>query len=852
MKKFKVNIIVIILFCFHCLETEAQCVDDSNYWIESWTSCNISTNPNTTRGNSYWLLFEFTEPQAISTTHFWNANRVGESGVGAKTVFIDVSVDGSTWTQVGSSSYNWPQGSELENYEGFPGPDLKSFGFIEKILITIIDNHDNSNCVSISEMRFDIDPDACYGEFDDCGICNGTGPMLYFEDADDDGLGNPNSSIEACELPSGYVENNNDNCDNGLLSWNDIAYIFSENGCTGCHNGPGGSGNLDLTSFEGISNGGTLCGPAILTGSVLVDIISISNYDGCSSTIPFPSMNERVGGAIDNSELLLLQSWVDGGALIDCNCPDGAPDIDQDGVCDASDLCNGLDDALIGTPCDDGDPCTISDVFVANCKCLGMTAPDSDFDGVCDELDLAPDNPCTADGVVGLPEPVDWFANENNDCDLDGFLVSLGDLNDFDECINDKGNSLQPDCACPGNVSLGGPVFVDQIGVVNANSAGGKPDSSLTNGIGYKDYIDLAFPYLEIGTEICFVVGFSDPVGGIQFEVNDLGFYRFENPNPVLHNYELQTICFPTFVAGPQNIRASRFIKGATRIDGATYEYCPCTNSDINNTLTACKCPNEFSGEDGLYNSSSGISNAEAANGAPDGIFTGNIWSNDSLILMYPAQSENYEICIDILFSEINGKVSLDLNNENKTFVNPTGIGEINEVQTICFETNSNESQTLIIQEIGPGSIKIDGSISKYCNPCVADTDQDGVCDINDLCPEGDDSMDQDGDGIPDACDSCNGNLVGKHCDDFDNCTYFDTYDANCNCVGSPIFHDYVHNLNGVQSLTTIDSITLSGDFEIFSNGYYQAGQSITILPGFETKQFMTLEIQIDDCSSSN
>ncbi|MEL7162646.1 MAG: putative collagen-binding domain-containing protein, partial [Bacteroidota bacterium] len=56
-----------------------------------------------------------------------------------------------------------------------------------------------------------------------------------------------------------------------------------------------------------------------------------------------------------------------------CNCVGTPlPDGDNDGVCDAEDACPDLDDALLGTSCDDGDPCTVDDVYRANCSCLGV------------------------------------------------------------------------------------------------------------------------------------------------------------------------------------------------------------------------------------------------------------------------------------------------------------------------------------------------------------------------------------------------------------------------------------------------------------------------------------------------
>ncbi len=62
-----------------------------------------------------------------------------------------------------------------------------------------------------------------------------------------------------------------------------------------------------------------------------------------------------------------------------------------------------------------------------------------------------------------------------------------------------------------------------------------------------------------------------------------------------------------------------------------------------------------------------------------------------------------------------------------------------------------------------------------------ADSDGDGVCDVDDICMGGDDNVDTDGDGIPDFCDCA---LTGQTCDDGDNCTTGETYDGDCECNG--------------------------------------------------------------------
>ena len=88
-------------------------------------------------------------------------------------------------------------------------------------------------------------------------------------------------------------------------------------------------------------------------------------------------------------------------------CPSAtAPDADNDGVSDACDLCPGFDDMAdgdmdgipngcdiscpnVGQTCNDNDDCTINDVVDNDCNCTGIFM-DSDSDGVCDNDDQCP------------------------------------------------------------------------------------------------------------------------------------------------------------------------------------------------------------------------------------------------------------------------------------------------------------------------------------------------------------------------------------------------------------------------------------------------------------------------------
>jgi len=286
-----------------------QCEDSSNNWIESWTSCSTSANPNAVRNNSHWILYEFESPHYITTSHIWNANRTGESGKGLKDVIIDYSIDGTTWVHLGN--YTFTQGTENDNYLGEAGPDFGN-QYIQKILITVVNNHDGGSCVSLAEIQFTVDSNKCHGIVDVCGECNGPGAGTWFIDADGDGQGSPNSVLIDCDQPFGYVSNDNDICDSGELGWAEISPLF-EMSCNGCHI-EASAGGLSLSTYDDFLLGGNICGTDLKTGNKFVSIVTVNAYNGCGNTITTPSMNQRTGRPLTTNELNKIQLWIDGGA----------------------------------------------------------------------------------------------------------------------------------------------------------------------------------------------------------------------------------------------------------------------------------------------------------------------------------------------------------------------------------------------------------------------------------------------------------------------------------------------------------------------------------------------------------
>jgi hypothetical protein len=97
-----------------------------------------------------------------------------------------------------------------------------------------------------------------------------------------------------------------------------------------------------------------------------------------SSTWDCPVLQANIGDACDDGNANT------GNDLVDASCTCTGEAIDC--------LGNPGGGALPGTPCDDGDACTTGDNYDANCNCVG-TYQDADNDGTCDAQDLCPAGP---------------------------------------------------------------------------------------------------------------------------------------------------------------------------------------------------------------------------------------------------------------------------------------------------------------------------------------------------------------------------------------------------------------------------------------------------------------------------
>lgn len=115
----------------------------------SWLSCDIGTNPNSTRERGHWILYDLGERHEMLSSKIWNYNAAGQSHLGFETVEVDYSLDGIIWENLGS--YNWPQAPGENGYGGFNGPNFNSV-HARYILISSLD--DTLSCRGIGKVAF--------------------------------------------------------------------------------------------------------------------------------------------------------------------------------------------------------------------------------------------------------------------------------------------------------------------------------------------------------------------------------------------------------------------------------------------------------------------------------------------------------------------------------------------------------------------------------------------------------------------------------------------------------------------------------------------------------------------------
>jgi len=131
---------------------DAQCSDlNKSLWENTWESCELAQSPNAQRGEGHWIMYDLGSPYTISTSRIWNSNLEIEKGV--KSLIVDYSLDGSTWTPLDTLEIAKAKGSD--EYAGVIGPDFNN-NEVRYILFHIESTWGHQECAGFSEISINI------------------------------------------------------------------------------------------------------------------------------------------------------------------------------------------------------------------------------------------------------------------------------------------------------------------------------------------------------------------------------------------------------------------------------------------------------------------------------------------------------------------------------------------------------------------------------------------------------------------------------------------------------------------------------------------------------------------------
>ena len=581
---------------------------------------------------------------------------------------------------------------------------------------------------------------------------------------------------------------------------------------------PGGNDTVD-TDGDGTPDFCDVCDAALIgTSCDDGDVCTTGDvYDSncdCAGTFA-DADNDGVCDALDQcaniDDALIGQSCDDGdmcttGDVYDsnCLCAGVIADADGDGICDAQDACPNLDDALIGTLCDDGDSCTTGDQYI-NCICMGTPEPDADQDGVCDALDQCPN---FDDALIGQPCD-DGLINTMNDVYTTGCMCE-GMVMPISVCVRvNNGNDDVEESGIDGtmNISSGDLDMTD-----------GGPRGNQTIGLRFRDisvpagaqimnaYLQFTAEEALSGTTALMIEG--DATADAPAFVNQVN--NVSNRNRTLANTtwnvpawssigaagaaeqspDISTIiqeivdtdgyvpgnALVLIVTGSGDRTAETFEGSPTQAPELCIEYLTCTEQGIacddgdNCTINDfedgnCNCVGTYSGDsdgDGVCDvediCAGGNDTVDTdGDGTPDFCDTcdnaliGTSCDDGDVCTMGDVYDSNCDCAGTFVDADNDGVCDAD-------DICPGGNDAVDSDGDGTPDFCDTCGNAVIGTSCDDGDVCTTGDVydsNCNCAGTLADTDNDGVCDAEDLCPGGNDSLDSDGDGIPDDCDTC-------------------------------------------------------------------------------------------------
>ena len=492
-----------------------------------------------------------------------------------------------------------------------------------------------------------------------------------------------------------------------------------------------------------------------------------------------------------------------------CGCDD--QDTDNDGICDSED-CLPEDDSLPtdpGTACDDNDENTENDVIQADgCSCLGTPIEECEISAVIDDI-VCEDN--------GTPAYAD---DDTYSFTLTAELLS-GDATEWEGSFSN---------AYLGAFAIGPMAFGDKIDI-GPIPAGSFTPSNVSPPILIEGGLSIDIQVNAVGDFECYDSGTVDSPGTCACDDGD-GDGICDEDDCLPDNPDLPSDMEIACDDGDPNTINDVYAIGSCECKGEVY-VCPdgdadgvcdeddicqghpdnmdsdgdgvpdgcdeCPDNEDKDTAGECGCDDKDSDNDGICDLQDCLPHSPGLpatfviscdDGDPNTI-------NDVYAIgSCECKGEPIDGCPDSdddgVCDEDDVCPGYDDNNDfdndgipNKCDCAPDVPGLPSSFIISCDDGDPNTIND--VYEIGSCECKgepIDG---------CSDSDDDGVCDEDDVCPGYDDNNDFDNDGIPNKCD-CAPDVPGLpstfiiSCDDGDPNTINDVYDiGSCECKGEPI-----------------------------------------------------------------
>lgn len=124
-----------------------------NGYDAGWLSPRSSANPVPGRGNSFWPRYDLGHLYRLGASTIWNYNEASATASGLRSVTVDTSTDGNTWTALGT--YEFARAPGTPAYPGAAGPD---FGGVTArfVVLTATTNWGDREHWGLDELRIEV------------------------------------------------------------------------------------------------------------------------------------------------------------------------------------------------------------------------------------------------------------------------------------------------------------------------------------------------------------------------------------------------------------------------------------------------------------------------------------------------------------------------------------------------------------------------------------------------------------------------------------------------------------------------------------------------------------------------